>query len=199
MRTVALEKLLSSMQPGTALMGICFTPCSVSAAVTTRQLRSAYPTDVPQSATSDPVGLLRVVKELQVLSSYATSCAVVLCSKAVHMHMQVGGLMLGGSALFRTNGLTQFGARHLVSRVGGDPFSNIGENEEAMQLPVALWCACMRILYLNLLSGHNVVAYKYATITKVCQQSYLMPPITGELSSVSNLYAGLGQEMIQPK
>ena len=49
--------------------------------------------------------------------------------------------MLGGSALLRSNGLTQFGARHLVSRVGGDPFSNIGETEEAVQLPIALWCA----------------------------------------------------------
>lgn len=49
--------------------------------------------------------------------------------------------MLGGSALFRTNGLTQFGARHLVSRVGGDPFSNMGESAEAAQLPIALWCA----------------------------------------------------------
>lgn len=48
--------------------------------------------------------------------------------------------MLGGSALFRTNGLTQFGARHLVSRVGGDPFDNIGEIEKAVQLPIALWC-----------------------------------------------------------
>ena len=57
------------------------------------------------------------------------------------MRVQVGGLVLGGSALFRTNGLTQFGARHLVSRVGGDPFSNLGETEEAVQLPIALWCA----------------------------------------------------------
>jgi len=53
--------------------------------------------------------------------------------------IQIGALLLGGSALFRTNGLAQFGARHLVSRVGGDPFSNMGEAEESMQLPIALW------------------------------------------------------------
>lgn len=64
-----------------------------------------------------------------------------MCSKASHARVQVGGLVLGGSALFRTNGLTQFGARHLVSRVGGDPFSNMGETAEALQLPIALWCA----------------------------------------------------------
>ena len=27
----------------------------------------------------------------------------------------------------------------MVSRVGGDPFSNMGEAEESMQLPIALW------------------------------------------------------------
>lgn len=54
-------------------------------------------------------------------------------------YLQIGALLLGGSALFRTNGLAQFGARHLVSRVGGDPFSNMGEAEESMQLPIALW------------------------------------------------------------
>ena len=141
MRTVALAKLLSSMQPGTALLGICFTPRSLSAAVTTRHLRDEYPTNVPHSATLDPDSLLRVVKELQVSSSYAMPFCSCLCSKALHMRVQVGGLVLGGSALFRTNGLTQFGARHLVSRVGGDPFSNLGETEEAVQLPIALWCA----------------------------------------------------------
>ena len=54
-------------------------------------------------------------------------------------NLQVGALLLGGSALFRTNGLTQFGARHIDSRVGGDPFSNTGEAEESVQLPIALW------------------------------------------------------------
>lgn len=116
MRTVPLANLLSSMQPGTALMGLSFTPRSLRAAVTTRHMADKYPTDVPQAASLDPDSLLRVVQELQ-----------------------IGGLLLGGSALFRTNGLTQFGARHLVSRVGGDPFSNIGETEESMQLPIALW------------------------------------------------------------
>ena len=53
--------------------------------------------------------------------------------------MQAGALLLGGSALFRTNGLTQFGARHMVSRVGGDPFSNTDEKAGSVQLPIALW------------------------------------------------------------
>ena len=53
--------------------------------------------------------------------------------------LQVGGVLLGGSALFRTNGLTQFGARHLVSRIGGDPFSNAGEADDSVQLPIGLW------------------------------------------------------------
>ncbi|KAL3142389.1 hypothetical protein ABBQ38_002724 [Trebouxia sp. C0009 RCD-2024] len=116
MRTVSLTKLLASMQPGTALMGLSFTPPALRAAVTTRHIVNKYPTEVPDAATLDPDSLLTIVKKLQ-----------------------VGGLLLGGSALFRTNGLTQFGARHLVSRVGGDPFSNLGENEECMQLPIALW------------------------------------------------------------
>ncbi|KAL3152428.1 hypothetical protein ABBQ32_001479 [Trebouxia sp. C0010 RCD-2024] len=116
MRTVPLRKLLASVQPDTALMGLSFTPSSVRAAVTTHHTVSKYLTELPEAATLDPDSLLTLVKKLQ-----------------------VGGLLLGGSALFRTNGLTQFGARHLVSRVGGDPFSNIGEDEECMQLPIALW------------------------------------------------------------
>lgn len=71
MRTVPLAKLLSSMQPGTVLMGICFTPRSLRAAVTTCHIRQQYPTDVPPAAAADPDSLLRVVKELQVLSNWA--------------------------------------------------------------------------------------------------------------------------------
>lgn len=52
---------------------------------------------------------------------------------------KAGALLLGGSALFRTNGLTQFGARHMVSRFGGDPFSNTDEKAGSVQLPIALW------------------------------------------------------------
>lgn len=142
MRTVPLANLLSSMQPGTALMGLSFTPRSLRAAVTTRHMADKYPTDVPQAASLDPDSLLRVVQELQVRDIYLKSRPVQLSvQQASHAHLQIGGLLLGGSALFRTNGLTQFGARHLVSRVGGDPFSNIGETEESMQLPIALWCA----------------------------------------------------------
>ena len=81
MRTVALAKLLSSMQPGTALMGICFTPHSLCAAVTTRHLHKDPPKDVPQSATLDPDSLLRVVKELQVSSSYALPSAVACATR----------------------------------------------------------------------------------------------------------------------
>ncbi|KAL0031639.1 hypothetical protein WJX77_011242 [Trebouxia sp. C0004] len=79
-------------------------------------LKVLQPRQLPQAPSLDADGLLRLVKE-----------------------QQIGAVLLGGSALFRTNGLTQFGARHLVSRVGGDPFSNIGEAEESMQLPIALW------------------------------------------------------------
>ena len=86
MRTVALAKLLSSMQPGTALMGICFTPRSLSAAVTTRHLRNGYPTAVPHAATLDPDSLLRVVKELQVLPSYVTPC-VIACAARLYTFM----------------------------------------------------------------------------------------------------------------
>ena len=66
MITVPLAKLLSSMQPGTALMGLCFTPRSLIAAVTTRNVLDGQPTAVPHAATLDPDSLLRLVKELQV-------------------------------------------------------------------------------------------------------------------------------------
>ncbi|DBA81456.1 TPA: hypothetical protein ACH3X1_007240 [Trebouxia sp. C0004] len=114
MRTLPLSSLLSSMQSGTALLGLCFTPQRIDLAVTS--LKVLQPRQLPQAPSLDADGLLRLVKE-----------------------QQIGAVLLGGSALFRTNGLTQFGARHLVSRVGGDPFSNIGEAEESMQLPIALW------------------------------------------------------------
>ncbi|KAL0044156.1 hypothetical protein WJX82_001436 [Trebouxia sp. C0006] len=114
MRTVPLSSLLSSTQSGTALLGLCFTPQRIDLAVTT--LKVLQPRQLPQAPSLDADGLLRLVKE-----------------------KQIGALLLGGSALFRTNGLAQFGARHLVSRVGGDPFSNMGEAEESMQLPIALW------------------------------------------------------------
>ena len=136
------------MQPGTALMGLSFTPRSLRAAVTTGHVVDKYPTDVPEAATLEPDSLLTIVKKLQVLEIRLRSCAVQLSvQQGLHMRLQVGGLLLGGTALFRTNGLTQFGARHLVSRVGGDPFSNIGEHEESVQLPIALWCAYLPASY----------------------------------------------------
>ena len=54
------------------------------------------------------------------------------------IHDQAGGILLGGSSLFRTNGLTQFGARNLVSKVEGDPYS-LPDNNDTVQLPIALW------------------------------------------------------------
>lgn len=124
------------MQTGTALLGLCFTPQRIDLAVTT--LKVLQPRQLPQAPSLDADGLLRLVKEQQVLRMPN----IVLLTFHHHNQsiiLQIGGLLLGGSALFRTNGLTQFGARHLVSRVGGDPFSNVGEAEDSMQLPIALW------------------------------------------------------------
>lgn len=124
------------------------------------------------------------------------------------MHVQVGGLMLGGSALFRTNGLTQFGARHLVSRVGGDPFNNIGENEEAVQLPIALWCVYLVHVHLVLklpfwtqccdLSAH----YYHVNVSSCRSRSPLQGSCYQQASLAmisNNLHAGPGLAMIQPK
>ena len=140
MRTVPLSSLLLSMQSGTALLGLCFTPQRIDLAVTTSKV--LQPRQLPQAPSLDADGLLRLVKEKQVLRFSILECQTL---RSLHFtitpqhDIQIGALLLGGSALFRTNGLTQFGARHLVSRVGGDPFSNMGEAEESMQLPIALW------------------------------------------------------------
>ena len=66
MRTVALAKLLSSMQPGTALLGLSFTPRALRAAVTTARL--GEPSEIPHAAALDADSLLRAVKEFQVLA-----------------------------------------------------------------------------------------------------------------------------------
>jgi len=187
MRTVPLTKLLASMQPGTALMGLSFTPPSLRAAVTTRHIVNEYPTEVPEAATLDPDSLLTVVKRLQVLNIFLRSCLVQLPAQGWLTCLQVGGLLLGGSALFRTNGLTQFGARHLVSRVGGDPFSNIGENEECVQLPIAFWCAHPPASDAHILFVQSVVA----TSQNLCHMA--------QYSVKTSLRAGPGLEMIQPK
>lgn len=67
MRTVALAKLLPSMQPGTALLGLCFTPRALSAAVTTPDVLE--PRQIPHAANFNEESLLKVVKELQVVAS----------------------------------------------------------------------------------------------------------------------------------
>ena len=67
MRTVALGKLLPSMQPGTALLGLCFNPRALSAAVTTSDLNE--PKQIPHAASLNAESLLKVVKEFQVLPS----------------------------------------------------------------------------------------------------------------------------------
>lgn len=165
MRTVPLRKLLASVQPDTALMGLSFTPSSVRAAVTTHHTVSKYLTELPEAATLDPDSLLTLVKKLQVLDIYLqVTLGAVACAAKLLIRLQVGGLLLGGSALFRTNGLTQFGARHLVSRVGGDPFSNIGEDEECMQLPIALWCAHIPASHARIILLHNVVKVKSCVV-----------------------------------
>lgn len=64
MRTVALAKLLSSVPPGTALMGLCFTPCALKVAVTSPG--AVDPKEIPYAADLDANSLLKVVKELQV-------------------------------------------------------------------------------------------------------------------------------------
>lgn len=95
-------------------MGICFTAQRLDVAVTTSKLMQ--PKQLPDAAKLTAEDLLRLVRK-----------------------HEAGGILLGGSALFRTNGLTQFGARHLVSRVGGDAFGNAGEAADAVQLPISLW------------------------------------------------------------
>lgn len=188
MRTVSLTKLLASMQPGTALMGLSFTPPALRAAVTTRHIVNKYPTEVPDAATLDPDSLLTIVKKLQVLDTCLRLCSVHLpVQQGLLMRLQVGGLLLGGSALFRTNGLTQFGARHLVSRVGGDPFSNLGENEECMQLPIALWCAPPVAIHACILFVQTVVA----SSQNLCHMA--------DYSVKTSLCAGPGLEMIRPR
>ena len=70
MRTVALARLLCSMQPGTALMGLCFTPNALHAAVTSDNLLE--PIKLPAAGSLDPDGLLKVVKERQVVLKSST-------------------------------------------------------------------------------------------------------------------------------
>ncbi len=65
MRTVPLSSLLSSMQSGTALLGLCFTPQRIDLAITT--LKVLQPRQLPQAPSLDADGLLRLVKEKQVL------------------------------------------------------------------------------------------------------------------------------------
>ena len=65
MRTVPLSSLTSSMQSGTALLGLCFTPQRIHLAVTT--LKVLQPTQLPQAPSLDADELLRLVKEQQVL------------------------------------------------------------------------------------------------------------------------------------
>lgn len=65
MRTVPLSSLLSSMQSGTALLGLCFTPQRIDLAVTTSKV--LQPRQLPQAPSLDADRLLRLVKEQQVL------------------------------------------------------------------------------------------------------------------------------------
>ena len=140
MRTIPLATLIQSMQPGTNLMGVCFTAQRLDVAVTTSKL--LQPKQLPDAAKLTAEDLLRLVRKHEVKANKRQALIIQTALKATLYkadNVQAGGILLGGSALFRTNGLTQFGARHLVSRVGGDAFGNAGEAADAVQLPISLW------------------------------------------------------------
>ncbi|GMH33554.1 hypothetical protein BSKO_01388 [Bryopsis sp. KO-2023] len=114
---LSAQRLVARLTPSNKVMALCLTPTSTEVAVATAQGED-----------------LRVVNSGDMLSPERLQ-------QLVEEH-EVSGLLMGGSALFRTNGQTQFGARKLISQLHGVDYEEgmMGlQRPKRLDFPIVLW------------------------------------------------------------